>query len=111
MDFALVSPLVLLLVLALIELALVLHTRSVLACAAEDAVRVAAAHSGDTGAGERRFRELVARDLRPDAISSLTWAFTLDTLTLRVRSRLPLVGSLGPISMTTDASAFQEVWP
>lgn len=110
-DFSLVSPLVLLLVLALIQLALVLHTRSVLATAAEDAVRVAAANDGDTSAGDARFRALVSRDVRPDVVQSLTWAWTLDTLTLRVRSRLPLVGPLGSVSMTTDASAFHEVWP
>lgn len=111
MDFALVSPLVLLLVLALMQLALLLHTRSVLASAAEDAVRVAAAFNGDTSAGEARFRSLVARDLRTDAVTSLTWAATLDTLTLRVRSRLPLVGPLASVSMTTDASAYREAWP
>lgn len=111
MDFALVSPLVLLLILALMQLALVLHSRSVIASAAEDAVRVAASYNGDTSAGESRFRSLIARDLRADAITSLTWAATLDTLTLRVRSRLPLVGPLAAVSMTTDASAYREAWP
>ena len=110
-DFALVSPLVLLLVLGLMQLALVLHARSVLACAAEQAVALAAAQNGDTIAGERRFRQLVGQDVRQDAISSVTWAYTLDTLTLRVRSRLPLVGPLGAVAMTTDASAFHEAWP
>lgn len=105
------SPLVLLLVLALVQLSLVLHSRSVIACAAEDAVRVAASFNGDTTAGEARFRALVSRDLRADAISGLTWAATLDTLTLRVRSNLPLVGPLASVSMTTDASAYREAWP
>ena len=109
-DFVLVSPLVMVLVLALIQLAFVLHTRSVIACAAEDAVRVAAAFDGDTGAGERRFRLLIGRDLRPELVQSLTWAATLDTLTLRVRSRLPLVGPLAQVNITTDASAYHEAW-
>lgn len=107
----LVLPLVLLLVLALIQLAFVLHTRSIIECAAEDAVRVAASFDGDTSAGASRFRTLIARDLKPEAIERLTWATTLDTLTLRVRSRLPLVGPLGPVTMTTDASAYREAWP
>lgn len=109
-DFVLVSPLVMVLVLALMQLAFVLHTRSVIACAAEDAVRVAAAFDGDTSAGERRFRLLVGRDLKPELVQSLTWASTLDTLTLRVRSRLPLVGPLAQVSITTDASAYHEAW-
>lgn len=111
MDFALVSPLVMLLVLGLMQLGLMLQARSVLATAAEDAVRVAASFGGDTNAGEARFRSLVARDLRPDAITSLTWVSTLDTLTLRVRSRLPLFGPLGGVNVVTDASAYREVWP
>lgn len=111
MDFALVSPLVLLLVLALIQLAFVMHSRSVIANAAEDAVRVAASFDGDTSAGEARFRSLVSRDLRSDAITSLTWWSTLDTLTLRVRAELPLVGPLAGFTMTTDASAYHEAWP
>jgi len=110
-DFVLVAPLVMLLVLALIQLAFLLHTRSLIACAAEDAVRVAASFDGDTGAGESRFRSLVSRDLRPDAIESLTWASTLDTLTLRVRSRMSLAGPLGPLTTTTSASAYREAWP
>lgn len=105
------SPLVILLVLALIQLGLMLQARSVLATAAEDAVRVAASFGGDTNAGEARFRSLVARDLRQDAVTSLTWAATLDTLTLRVRSRLPLVGPLGGVTVVTDASAYREAWP
>lgn len=105
------TPLVLLLLLAMLPLALTLHTRAVIACAAEDAVRVAASYGGNTTAGERRFRELTARDVRPEAIASLTWVGTLDTLTLRVRSRLPLVGPLGSVAMTTDASAYHEEWP
>lgn len=111
MDFALVAALVMALVLALLQLAFTLHTRSIITCAAEDAVRVAAAFGGDTGAGERRFRELAGRDVSPSAIESLQWVSTLDTLTLRVRSRLPLVGPLGPSLMTTTASAFHEEWP
>lgn len=100
-----------LLVLALMQLAVMLHARSVIASAAEDAVRVAASFNGDTGAGEARFRSLVSRDLRSDAITSMTWASTLDTLTLRVRTKLPLLGPLASLTMTTDASSYREAWP
>lgn len=105
------SPLVLALVLALMQLALVLHTRSVITSAAEDAVRVAASFGGDTGAGEARFRALVARDVKPEVVTGLSWVSTLDTLTLRVRSQLSLLGPIGTVQMTTDASAYREAWP
>ncbi len=111
MDFTLVAPLVTALVLALLQLAFTLHTRSIITCAAEDAVRVAAAFGGDSAAGERRFRDLLAGAVAPEAISSLEWASTLDTLTLRVRARLPLLGPLGPGLLTTTASAYHEAWP
>lgn len=111
MDFTLVTPLVGALVLAMLQLAFTLHTRSLITCAAEDAVRVAAAFGGDASAGERRFRALIQGDVPPDAITSMEWASTLDTLTLRIRARLPLVGPLGPAVMTTTASAYHEAWP
>ena len=99
------------LMLAIIELGLVAHSRSVLGAAAESAVRTAAAFNGDTAAGEARFRILVANELAPGAISDIRWYSTLDTLTMRVHSRLPLVGPLVPVTLTTDASAYHEAWP
>lgn len=99
------------LVLAIIELGLVAYSRSVLGAAAESAVRTAAAFNGDTTVGEARFRMLVAQELSSGAITDIRWYSTLDTLTMRVHSRLPLIGPLVPITMTTDASAYHEVWP
>ncbi len=104
------TPLVLFVVLALVQLVITMHTRMVITAAAEDAVRIAAAYDGDTAAGEARFRSLVARDLSTSAIDSMTWVGTLDTLTLRVRAHVPGVGPLIPIAMTTDASAYHEAW-
>lgn len=111
MEFVLVAPLVTFLTLGLVEVALTVHARTILETATEDAVRVAAAMGGDTAAGERRLRELVASELRPDAITGLQWAWTLDTLTLRVHAALPVVGPLGQTTLTTTASAYTEAWP
>ena len=105
------TPIVLVVILGLLGLVLTLHTRAVVAGAAEDAVRVAAAYGGDTAAGERRLRELLARELRGDVVLGTTWAATLDLLTLRVRVRVPTLGQLMTSSMTVDASAWHEAWP
>jgi ABC-type enterochelin transport system substrate-binding protein len=110
-DYVLITPLVLLMVLAVIELALIGYSRSIITAAAEDAVRVAAAYGGDTAVGETRLRTLLARELQPSVITDLQWASTLDTLTLRVRSALPLVGPLMPLTLTSSASAYHEEWP
>lgn len=107
----LVTPLVMALVLALLQLGITAYSRSVLSSAAEDAVRTAAAFGGDTVAGELRFRSLISSELQAGAITDLAWYSTLDTLTLRVHSRLPLIGPLIPITLTTDASAYHEEWP
>lgn len=93
------------LLVALLQLAFTMHVKSVLESATEDAARVAAAYGGDTSLGEQRFRNLVGGDR---GVHTLTWTRTLDTLTLRVRSTLPLVGELGPAALVTTASAFQE---
>ena len=79
--------------------------------AAEDAVRVAAAFDGDTAIGEARFRTLIGSELAPTSITSVQWYSTLDTLTLRVTSALPVIGPLLPITITTTASAYHERWP
>lgn len=110
-DYVLITPLVLLMVLAVIELALIGYSRSVITAAAEDAVRVAAAYGGDTAVGEARLRTLLAGELQPSVITDLQWASTLDTLTLRVRTALPLVGPLMPLTLTSTASAYHEEWP
>ena len=107
----LVAPLLLLLVLALLELVLTLHAHAIVAGATEEAVRVAAARGGDTAAGEARLRSLVAGGLRPDAITSVRWAWTLDTLTLRVGARVPLIGPLVNTGMVATASAFTGAVP
>lgn len=110
MDYVLVTPLVMFMVLGVLELALVGYSKSIITAAAEDAVRVAAAFDGDTATGEARFRMLIARELQPSTITDLQWFGTLDTLTLRVRSSLPLAGPLLPVTLTTTASAYHEVW-
>lgn len=109
-DYVLVTPLVIGLFLAVIELGLLAYSRTVLASAAEDAVRTAAAFDGNTALGEARFRTLIARDITPTAIRGLQWSSTLDTLTLRVSSTLPVIGPLIPITLDTTASAYVERW-
>ena len=107
----LVTPLVLALFLAEVELGLVASSRTVLNSAAEDAVRVAAAFDGNTQMGEARFRTLIGSELAPTSVVGLQWYSTLDTLTLRVTSALPIIGPLVPITITTTASAYHERWP
>lgn len=110
-DYVLVTPLVLALFLAIVELGLVAYSRTVLNAAAEDAVRVAAAFDGNTAVGEARFRALIGSELAPTSITGVQWYSTLDTLTLRVTSALPVIGPLLPITITTTASAYHERWP
>ena len=109
-DYVLVTPLVLALFLAVVELGLVAYSRTVLNSAAEDAVRTAAAFDGNTTLGEVRFRTLIRGEVDPATITGLQWFSTLDTLTLRVTSSLPVVGPLVPMSITTTASAYHERW-
>ncbi len=110
MDFVLVASFVAALMVALLQVLFTLHTKGVLEAATEEAARVAAAYNGDTAAGERRFRQLATEVESPNASHALTWTWTLDTVTLRVRSTLPLVGNLGPAALVTTASAFHETW-
>lgn len=111
-EFAVVVPMLALLVLAVVQVALALHVRSALTAAAAEGARGAAVAGGDLQAGVRRTREAVdatlAHDLVEDvrATTSATGGFV--TIDVEVRARLPLVGMLGPASLVVHGHALVE---
>jgi Flp pilus assembly protein TadG len=99
LEFALVVPLLMLLVLAVLQFGLWYHAQGVVLTAAQEAARVTAAEDGTPTAGRARARELLEVGLGQDA-GGATVTVTRDarlaraTITASLRPLLPFTGGL-----------------
>jgi Flp pilus assembly protein TadG len=99
LEFALVVPLLMLLVLAVLQFGLWYHAQGVVLAAAQEAARVTAAEDGSPAAGRARARELLDAGLGQDA-GSATVTVTRDarlaraTISASLRPLLPFTGGL-----------------
>ncbi len=114
MEFTLVAPLVLLLCLAIVQIALAVHVRSTLTSAAAEGARAAALAGADPAAGIRRTESLLAdtlsRGVVRDVGARADRVGSLPVLVVRIEAVLPLVGLLGPNMLTVEGRAVQEGW-
>jgi Flp pilus assembly protein TadG len=113
-EFALVVPLLVLLVVAVVQATLVLHVRATLTAAAAEGARAASLAGADPLAGVIRARELVAGNLAGsvvrDVVAGPAVVGGLRVMVVRIEATVPLVGLLGPASMTVEGHAVQEGW-
>ena len=111
-EFVLVAPLVLLLGLAVLQVALALHVRATLTAAAAEGARAAALAGSDPAAGIRRARSLLDANLAGPVVRDVSAARAtvdgLPVITVRIVGRLPLVGLLGPTALVVEGHALQE---
>lgn len=113
-EFVLVSPLVLLLLLGIVQLGLAMHVRSTLTSAAAEGARVAALAGADPLAGIARTQSLVEETLADSVVRDITAQEAslgeIDVMVVRVDATLPLVGLLGPTALTVEGRALKEGW-
>ena len=100
MDFALVGALLVLVLLAVLQLAVATHVRNTLVASAAEGAREAAAADRGLADGVRRTRELVDESL-PRAYAADVTAWYEDdaglrTAVVQVRAPLPVLGLVGP---------------
>jgi Flp pilus assembly protein TadG len=111
-EFALVAPLVLLLALAVIQVALALYVRATLTSAAAEGARAAALAGADPQAGVRRAERLLSQNVASSVVRNVSAGRSivdgLPVMAVRIDATLPLVGLLGPTSMTIVGHALQE---
>lgn len=111
-EFALVAPLVMVVVLGVLQLGLALHVRSTMVAAAAEGARIAALSGSSLAAGERRTREVLAETLGPDVVESVDGRRMhlgpAPGIEMTVTGRLPLLGLLGPATMTVSGHALAE---
>ena len=98
-DFALVGSLLTVIFAALLQLAVVVHVRNTLVDCATEGARYGALADRGPAAGAQRARDLIATDLSGgyagDVSATLESLDGLDTVVVRVRAPLPVIGLLG----------------
>jgi Flp pilus assembly protein TadG len=111
-EFALVTPLLLLVALAVLQVTLALHVRSTLTAAAAEGARAGALAGSGLRIAEMRTREVLADALGGDAaqdiVASRERLDGVEVVRVRVTARLPLLGTLGPTVLTVDGHAIGE---
>ena len=111
-EFALVTPLLLLVALAVLQIGLALHIRTTLTDAAAEGARAAALSGADPLAGERRTRDILSTTLGSGLVERITvarqWHDGLLVVAVGIDATLPLLGLLGPSAMHVDGHALQE---
>ncbi|WP_372594088.1 TadE family protein [Actinotalea sp.] len=111
-DFVLVGALTTLLAAAVLQLMLALHVRNTLVDCAAEGARYAALADRDPANGAARTRELIEASLAPgyarDVQAGRTVIDGLAVVEVQVVAPLPLLGLLGPTSLTVTGHALDE---
>ena len=111
-DFVLVAPLLIAVALAILQVILVMHVRTVLTSAAAEGARAAALSGADPRAGERRARAIIDETIASDSVERIVvrrqMAGGATIMALDIEARLPLLGLLGPTVIHVRGHSLQE---
>ena len=111
-EFALVTPLLLIVVLAVLQVILALHVRSTLTAAAAEGARAGALAGAGLAVAESRTRDVLddalGGDAAQDVVASRTRLEGVEVVRVLVTARLPLLGTLGPTALTVEGHAIAE---
>ena len=111
-EFALVAPLLMLVALAVLQLMLAVHVRTVITSAAIEGARVGALVGSDLQTAEERTREVLTGNIAGAAVSNITAKNTFigetRMIAVDVQADLPLLGLYGPTTITMTGHAYAE---
>ena len=111
-EFALVTPLLLVLLLGVLQIALAMHVRATLTAAAAEGARVAALSGSSLSRGEQRTRDVLTDSLAGGGVAGVTASRErlegVTVVEVTVTASLPLIGLLGPTSLQVTGHAVQE---
>ena len=111
-EFALVAPLLMLVGLAVLQLILAVHVRTVITSAAIDGARIGALVGSDLSAAEDRTRGVLSANFAGATVSNVQASRTqidgIPMIAVNVDAELPLLGVFGPTTMTLTGHAFVE---
>jgi Flp pilus assembly protein TadG len=113
-EFTLVMPLLMIVMLGVLQLTLAQHVRSTLISAAAEGARVAAMMNSDLDAGVQRTEDLLRANMAGAAVQSVTAERQiregLPVVTVDVVADLPLIGFFGPTQLYFTGTALDEQW-
>ena len=111
-EFVLVTPVLLVVLVGVLQVLLALHVRGVLTSAAAEGARAAALAGADPAAGVRRAEELLADTLAEDVDRRIRVRGAvqegLPVLVLSIDARLPLPGLPAPVELSVEGRALRE---
>ena len=111
-EFALVAPLLMLVALAVLQLMLAVHVRTVVTSAAIEGARIAALVGGDVNRAESRTRSILESNIAGTAVQSISASLVTtgenEMFAVVVETELPLIGFYGPTSMKITGHALVE---
>lgn len=111
-DFVLVAPILVAVALAVLQVILTMHVRTVLVSAAAEGARAAALADADPRAGERRARMIIDESLASSVVERITVRATVsggtDVMAVDIDAHLPLLGLLGPTALHVQGHSLQE---
>ena len=111
-DFVLVAPILIAVTLAVLQVILVMHVRTVLTSAAAEGARAAALAGADARAGERRAEAIIAETIAAASVESIDVRRQVtggvSVIALGIDARLPLLGLLGPTVLRVEGHSLQE---
>jgi len=111
-DFVLVTPMLVVVALAVLQIILVMHVRTVLTSAAAEGARAAALADADPRAGERRARTIIEESFVSSTVESIdvhpTRHGAVVVMAIDIDARLPLLGLLGPTALHVQGHSLME---
>lgn len=111
-EFVLVTPLVLLLFAAIVQVGLVGYLRTTLIAAAADGARAGALAGAPSGSAIRRTHAALEDSLAEGIVTQVDEERDrqgeVATVVVTVHARLPLIGLMGPETLTVCGRALQE---
>ena len=111
-EFALVTPLLLLVALGVLQVTLALHVRATLTAAAAEGARAGALADSGLRVAESRTQEILSGalggDAAQDVVASRARIDGVDVIRVSITARLPLIGTLGPTALRVEGHAIEE---
>ena len=111
-DFVVVAPLLIAVALAVLQIILVMHVRTVLISAAAEGARAAALADSNPASGERRARAIIGESIAASAVERIevhpVMSGGVMMMAVSIDARLPLIGLLGPTAMHVQGHSLQE---
>lgn len=111
-EFALIAPLLMLIGLAVLQLMLALHVRTIITSAAIEGARVGALVGSDLVSAERRTREVLLANIAGTTVSNVVASRTIlegiPMIAVEVNAEMPLLGVYGPTTMSLTGHAYVE---